>query len=222
MKNYKLTIEDGVITWIEDHDENGNPIEGILYIPKEATAFSDDAWALLGCTADGIQVHEDNPVYSSAYNCLLSKDGSKLIKTCKASEVSKLRWLKAIGSTAFQTLGEEHDEFIFRIPDGVVRLDYRAFAMCADRVEIIVPESVALVDQLAFMIHSKHTHITFEGDPTIEICAFGTAAEADDSDLTFYQYMPASLYPKAENITVSCPKDSEISAYCKKYGILEV
>ena len=34
MENYKLTIEDGVITWVENADENGNPIEGILYIPK--------------------------------------------------------------------------------------------------------------------------------------------------------------------------------------------
>ena len=26
MKDYKLTIEDGVITWVENADENGNPI----------------------------------------------------------------------------------------------------------------------------------------------------------------------------------------------------
>ena len=38
MKNYELTIEDGVITWNENADENSNPIEGILYIPKEAIA----------------------------------------------------------------------------------------------------------------------------------------------------------------------------------------
>lgn len=222
MKNYKLTIEDGVITWVEDHDENGNPIEGILYIPKEATAFSADTWALLGCAASGIRVHEDNPVYSSAHNCLLSKDGSKLIKTCKASEVSKLTGLKAIGSDAFQTLGEDHDEFIYRIPDGVEVLDYRSFAICADRVEITVPASVVFVDLLAFMIHSEHTHIIFEGDTQLRIGAFGTAAEAADSGYKIYQSMPAVLYPKAENIAVTCPKDSAVSDYCKKYGIREV
>ena len=61
MKNYNLTIENGVITWVETTDENGNPIEGILNIPKEATSFSTDAWVALGCDTNGIRVHKDNP-----------------------------------------------------------------------------------------------------------------------------------------------------------------
>ena len=52
-----------------------------------------------------------------------------------------------------------------------------------------------------------------------EIGTFGTAAEAADSGFEVYRKMPAILYPKAENITVTCPPDSKISAYCKKYGI---
>lgn len=219
MKNYELTIENGVITWVHDTDANGNPIPGILYIPKEATEFSDDAWIHLGCTADGIHVHKDNPVYSSAHNCLLSKDGTKLIKTCKTSDLSKLTGLKTIGRDAFQTLGEDHEAFIFRIPDGVEVLDYRAFAVNAEQVEITVPSSVIFVNLLAFMIHSQHTHIVFEGDTQLRIGAFGTAAEAVDSGFEVYQSMPAILYPRAENITVSCPPNSKISAYCKKYGI---
>ena len=219
MKNYNLTIKNGVITWVETTDEIGNPIPGILYIPKEATSFSTDAWITLGCNTDGIRVHPDNPVYSSAYNCLLSKDGSKLIKTSKSSDISKLTGLKTIGRDAFQTLGEEPDEFVFRIPDGVEVLDYRAFAITAERVEITVPASVVFVNLLAFMIHSEHTHIIFEGDTELRIGAFGTAAEAADSGFELYQSMPAILYPKAENITVACPPNSRISAYCKKYGI---
>lgn len=219
MKNYNLTIEDGVITWIENTDEQGNPIRGILYIPAEATAFSSDAWVTLGCDAEGILVHADNPVYSSSHNCLLSKDGTKLIKTSKSSDISKLTGLKVIGRDAFQTLGEDRDEFVFRVPDGVEMLDYRAFAVGADRVEITVPASVIFVNLLAFMIHSEHTHIIFEGDAELRIGTFGTAAEAAESGFEIYQSMPAILYPKAENITVSCPPDSRISAYCKKYGI---
>ena len=219
MKNYELTIENGVITWIEDTDADGNTIPGILYIPKEATAFSLDAWVTLGCDAEGILVHEDNPVYSSSHNCLLSKDGTKLIKTSKSSDISKLTGLKTIGRDAFQTMGEDRDEFVFRVPDGVEVLDYRAFAVGADRVEITVPASVIFVNLLAFMIHSEHTHIIFEGDAELRIGTFGTATEAADSGFEIYQYMPAILYPKAENITVSCPPDSRISAYCKKYGI---
>ena len=222
MQNYELTIENGVITWVEDTDANGNHIPGVLYIPKEAVDFSADAWVHLGCEADGIVVHKDNPVYSSAHNCLLSKDGTKLIKTSKSSDISKLTGLKTIGRDAFQTLGEDPDEFVFRIPDGVEVLDYRAFAVTAQRVEIIVPASVAFVNLLAFMIHSEHTHIIFEGDTELRIGAFGTAAEAADSGFEVYQSMPAILYPKAENITVTCQPGSKVSRYCKKYGIPEV
>lgn len=219
MKNYNLTIEDGMITWIENTDENGNPMEGILYIPAEATSFSPDAWVTLGCDSNGIHVHKDNPVYSSAHNCLLSKDGTTLIKTSKTSDISKLTGLKTIGRDAFQTMGECLDKFIFRIPDGVEVLDYRAFALCADRVKIIVPSSVIFVDLLAFMIHSDHTHIIFEGDADLRIGTFATAAEARDSGFEFYRSMPSVLYCKPENITVSCLPDSKISAYCRDYGI---
>lgn len=222
MNKYNMTIEDGVITWIEETDENGNPLAGILYIPKEATSFAADAWVTLGCNADGILVHPDNPVYSSAHNCLLSKDGTKLIKTCKASDISKLTGLKTIGRDAFQTVGQERNEFIFPIPDGVEVLDYRAFAIAADRVEITVPASVIFVNLLAFMIHSEHTHIIFEGDPQLRIGCFGTKAEAAESGYEVYRSMPTVLYPRPENITVTCPAGSGVSAYCKKYGIPEV
>ena len=222
MKNYELTIENGVITWTQDTDANGNHIPGILYIPKEAVDFSTDAWVHLGCESDGIVVHKDNPEFSSAHNCLLSKDGTKLIKTSKSSDVSKLTGLKTIGRDAFQTLGEDPDAFIFRIPDGVEVLDYRSFAVTAQRVEIIVPASVVFVNLLAFMIHSEHTHIIFEGDTQLRIGAFGTAAEAADSGFELYQSMPAILYPKAENITVTCQPGGKVSQYCKEYGIPEV
>ena len=186
MENYKLTIEDGVITWVENADENGNPIEGILYIPKEAVAFHPDAWIFLGCDADGIVVDEENPIFSSAHNCLLSKDGKKLIKVCKNSDVSKLTSLEIIGQDAFNDLNVERDEFVFRIPDGVKILDYRAFAINARNVEIVVPSSVRAISALEFMIHSDSTHIVFEGDAELEVGAFGTELEAEDSDIEVY------------------------------------
>ena len=219
MENYKLTIEDGVITWVENADENGNPIEGILYIPKEAVAFHPDAWIFLGCDADGIVVDEENPIFSSAHNCLLSKDGKKLIKVCKNSDVSKLTSLEIIGQDAFNDLNAQRNEFVFRIPDGVKILDYRAFAINARNVKIVVPSSVRAIGALAFMIHSDSTHIVFEGDAELEVGAFGTELEAKDSDIEVYNSMPSILYPKKEKLTVTCPKDSKVYRYCKKYGI---
>ena len=222
MENYKLTIEDGVITWVENAYENGNPIEGILYIPKEAVAFHPDAWIFLDTNADGIVVDEENPAFSSAHNCLLSKDEKTLIKACKNSDVSKLTFLEIIGRDAFNDLNEEREEFTLRIPDGVKILDYRAFAINARNVEIFVPSSVRAIGALAFMIHSDSTHIVFEGDAELEVGAFGTELEAKDSDIEVYNSMPSILYPKKEKLTVTCPKDSKVYRYCKKYGIQEV
>lgn len=222
MKDYKLTIEDSVITWVENADENGNPIPGRLFIPKEVTAFDADAWVFLGCEAEAIVVDSENDVFSSAHNCLLSKDGKKLIKVCKNSDVSKLTSLEIIGQDAFNDLNVERNDFVFRIPDGVKILDYRAFAINARNVKIIVPSSVRAIGALVFMIHSDSTHIIFEGDAELEVGAFGTELEAKDSDIEVYNSMPSILYPKKEKLTVTCPKDSKVSSYCKKYGIQEV
>ena len=219
MKNYKLTIEDGVITWVENTDGSGNRIPGRLFIPKEVTAFDVDAWVFLGCEAEAIVVDPENDVFSSAHNCLLSKDGKRLIKVCKNSDVSKLTSLEIIGQDAFNDLNVERDEFVFRIPDGVKILDYRAFAINARNVKILVPSSVRAIGALAFMIHSDSTHIVFEGDAELEVGAFGTELEAKDSDIEIYNSMPSILYPKKEKLTVTCPKDSKIYRYCKKYGI---
>lgn len=219
MKNYKLTIEDGVITWIENTDENGNPIEGILYIPKEAVAFHPDAWIFLGCGADEIIVDEENPIFSSAHNCLLSKDGKTLIKVCKNSDISKLLSLEIIGRDAFNDLNKEREEFTFRIPDGVTTLEYRAFAMSAKKVNITVPSSVRKIEALAFMLYSEETHITFEGDAELEIGTFGTKTEAKDSDYEVYKSLPSAVQPKTERLFVSCPAESNVYRYCKKYGI---
>ena len=193
-----------------------------MYIPKEAVAFHPDAWIFLGCDADGIVVDEENPIFSSAYNCLLSKDGKKLIKVCKNSDVSKLTSLEIIGQDAFNDLNVERDEFVFRISDGVKILDYRAFAINARNVKIVIPSSVRAIGALAFMIHSDNTHIVFEGDAELEVGAFGTELEAKDSDIEVYNSMPSILYPKKENLTVTCPKESNVSSYCNKYEITEV
>ncbi len=219
MENYELTIEDGVITWVKNTDENGNPIPGRLFIPKEATAFDADAWVFLDCEAEAIVVDPENEVFSSAHNCLLSKDGKTLIKVCKNSDVSQLTSLEIIGQDAFNDLDIERDEFVFRIPEGVKILDYRAFAVNARDVKIVVPSSIRAIGALAFMIHSDITHIIFEGDAELEVGTFGTELEAKDSDIEIYKSMPSIVYPKKETLTVTCPKESNISNYCKKYGI---
>ncbi len=185
-------------------------------------SFDTSAWVFLGCDAEEIVVDPKNSVFSSAHNCLLSKDGKKLIKVCKSSDVSKLQNLEIIGQDAFYDFNLEHNEFIFKIPEGVKFLDYRAFAVNARNVEIYVPSSVRAIGALAFMIHSEKTHIVFEGDAELEVGTFGTEDEAKDSDIEIYRSMPSAVYSKKETVSVTCPKNSNISSYCKKYHIKEI
>ena len=195
------------------------PLKASCISPKKPLLSTPTLGFFLDTNADRIVVDEENPAFSSAHNCLLSKDGKTLIKACKNSDVSKLTFLEIIGRDAFNDLNEEREEFIFHIPGGVKILDYRAFAINARNVKIVVPSSVRAIGALAFMIHSDSTHIIFEGDAELEVGAFGTELEAKDSDIEVYNSMPSILYPKKEKLTVTCPKDSKVYRYCKKYGI---
>ena len=104
------------------------------------------------------------------------------------------------GVQLWRNIHEEREEFIFHIPDGVKFLDYRAFAVNARNVEIIVPSSVRAIGALAFMIHSDNAHIIFEGDAELEVGAFGTELEAKDSDIAVYNSMSSLVYPKKETV----------------------
>ena len=59
-------------------------------------------------------------------------------------------------------------------------------------------------------------HVLCEKPPCL------TAAEAQDSGFEIFQSMPSILYPRAENITVTCHPGGKVSQYCKQYGIPEV
>ena len=91
--------------------------------------------------------------------------------------------------------------------------------MSANSVKITLPESIKKIAPLSFFIHSENIEITFDGDPELEVGAFGTKAESEDSDISVYKAMPPILYVKQENIKVICPKNSNVEKYCKKYGI---
>ena len=66
MKNYDLTIEDGVITWVEDTDANGNPLE-----PHEVIYGSGAVLHVSAQYNNGTQVIEDIPKYRKFYQSLL-------------------------------------------------------------------------------------------------------------------------------------------------------
>lgn len=88
---------------------------GRVFIPKDVTEAGP--YDFCGFPIESIEVHPDNPKYSSEGNCLLSKDRTTVILGCKNSV----------------------------IPEGVSEIECRAFAGCKDLVHIDVPESVRIM-----------------------------------------------------------------------------
>ena len=110
----------------------------------EANAFND-------CTAlKGIEVHSDNPQYSSENGVLFNKDKTELIKypTGKAD-------------TAYS------------IPSTVTRIGDRAFSYCTSLTSIDIPDSVTSIGSSAFEYCTALTYVTIpDGVTSIETWAF--------------------------------------------------
>ena len=85
-----------------------------------------------------IQISEENIVYKSEGNCILSKDGQALILGCKKSE----------------------------IPQGVVEIKSYAFAKCTELTEITIPNSVEKIESNAFVSCKNIKRIYYQGTQT--------------------------------------------------------
>ena len=103
-------------------------------IPSSVKSIFSDAFS--GCEQlNAITVSENNPNYSSSGNCLLSKDGKKLIQGCLSSI----------------------------IPDTVEEIDWHAFSFYKELSHIFIPASVKKIDVCDFWMCSNLSSI--EVDP---------------------------------------------------------
>jgi hypothetical protein len=75
-----------------------------------------------------ITVDGDNPYFKSVDGSLFSGDGSRLIKYAAASEASS-----------------------YRIPEGTVIIDKQAFDKAINLIEVIIPDSVEILEHSAFI-----------------------------------------------------------------------
>lgn len=217
MKDCKLTVKNGTVVDI-DKFHLSDEGDSRLFIPKDAVAISDEALAYLGAV-DEIEVETDNPSFRSDNGCLLSKDGSKLIKASVNADISKLTGLRIIGSNAFNNMGRDNGRIEIRLPEGVTALEYRALAMSAEEALITVPSSVVTVGSLAFMIHADKVTVEFKGDPEVEAGAFGTRAERRAFTGTVLDRLPEVACTDQSTYTVICRADSKLAAYCGECGI---
>ena len=238
MENYKLTVENGIITNIDYLNVTNNSIdasipeyeeiEACLLIPKDVVGFSDDPEfreSLIGFDPLAIEVEDGNEVFEAKNDCLIRKADKTMIMGCRNSSIPKDGSVEHIGPLVLcEPINPEEIGFNdFRIPEGIKTIGYRAFAnRTDDDIYITVPDSVERVESMAFMMHpgkGSSCEIIFYGSPQLETGVFGTKAELADCDNKFLAEMPDILYSGPEFLTVKGLKNSSVEAYCRKYGI---
>lgn len=206
MKDYELTIENGILLFVSDLEgssDEGNDLgknkcsPGRLYIPECVTEIH--LQALIGIDPTAVDVEDGNPMFFSRDNCLISREDGTLLFGCKRSKIPDDGSVRSIGQFAFHYIDEADREFD----------------------EMIVPASVCHVGFMALAISTKEKGcvFSFRGSPTLEPGAFGTKAEAAGVKIDSYKKMPDNLYCDSGKIMIRGKAGSTVETYCKQYGI---
>ena len=122
----KLIIEDGV-TSIAEYTAYGCFYATSIYIGKDVKSIGPIYTTFYCRDLETITVSEDNEYYKSVDNVLFSKDGKELLKVA----------CKAFSGT-------------YNVPDGVVKIDKKAFDICKNIEKVVLPDSVEEIGEYAF------------------------------------------------------------------------
>ena len=114
----KLIVEDGV-TSISDHTAYGCFYATSISIGKDVKSIGPIKSTFYCRELETITVSEDNEYYKSVDNVLFSKDGKELLKVA----------CKAFSGT-------------YNVPDGVVKINEKAFDICKNIEKVVLPDSV--------------------------------------------------------------------------------
>lgn len=206
MKDYELTIKNGILLFVSNLDrssDEGNDLEknkcspGRLYIP--ACVAEIHPLALIGFDPVAVEVEDGNPMFFFRDNCLISRKDGTLLFGCKNSVIPNDGSVQSIGRFAFHYIDEANREFD----------------------ELIVPSSINYVGFMALAISTREKDCVFSflGSPTLEPGTFGTKAEADGVKIDSYKDMPDILYCDSGKIMIRGKTSSTVETYCKQYGI---
>ena len=94
---------------------------------------------------ESISVSPDNPYYKSFANCLLSKDGKRLVAGCRTPVIPE--GVEIIGERAFSGLSELDD---IHFPDSVKEIEDFAFEKCSGLKRITIGTNVTHIGEHAF------------------------------------------------------------------------
>ena len=136
-------IPDGVIEIGRNAFSGCRDLQSIK-IPGSMTEIGEGAFECCG-GIQSIEVSQDNEYFMSQDNCLLSKDGARLLRGCKTSIIPGS--VTEIGENAFSGCrGLQSIE----IPGNVTSIGDDAFSCCRDLQSINIPDSVTSIGKNAF------------------------------------------------------------------------
>ena len=206
MKDYELTIENGILFFVSDIDgssvdkddlESIQCFPGRLFVPACVTEIHPQA--LIGIDPIAVEVEDGNPMFFSKDNCLISRKDGTLLFGCRRSVIPDDGSVRCIGPFAFHYIEEANRDFN----------------------ELIIPASVCHVGfmSLAISTREKGCAFYFYGSATLEPGSFGTKAEAAGVKNNSYKNMPDSLYCDSGKIMICGKVGSSVETYCKQYGL---
>ena len=157
---YRIT--DGTLLVASEAFYNCSILEGVS-IPASVKYINKAAFN--GCNnMSEILVDEDNAFYYSDCNCLILRDGNKLVRGCKYGDISAKA--VSIETEAFSEYNEI-EEII--IPNGVKSLGARAFSSCGGIKRVSIPKSVSYISKGAFDDCHSLESIDIDDNPTYKL-----------------------------------------------------
>lgn len=107
-----------------------------LFIPKSVTAINSSALICMG-NLDEITVDEENPEYKSENNCLLTKDGTTLLRACNKSTIPAS--VTSFGESVM-TFGELQKIEEITIPKTLTTIKFPQFQLCPKLKRVTIEE----------------------------------------------------------------------------------
>ena len=129
----------------------------IRSISLPASLVDVDGEGFYACSSrETLTVHRDNPYFYTSGNCLIERDGGRLVLGCKGSQIPDDGSIRFIGRYAFnQCDGMEY----ITLPSSVIHIEEGAFETCEDLKEIEIPPEVRTIGDYAFASAEKMKYI---------------------------------------------------------------
>lgn len=144
-----------------------------ITIPDRVKEIEGNAFG--GCSGlTRITVNNNNPNFKSVNNCILSKDGTKLILGCKSSVIPE-------GVTSIEEDAFAGTDTSISIPDSVNTILSGAFSGCKELTKITIPDRITIISRSLFSGCSGLKSVTIPaGVVTIESYAFSGCKNLTD------------------------------------------